>query len=378
MSRLKRLKERKRKNRIKATVCGLALFLQIGSIRLLGTHALFADVEDIPTNISISTGDVEVEVEDRFNKINLEQGKEYNNEFSISNKGTISQKVYLTFDYEGANYLDGIIYKLQVIYKDRVLDEIIKSGEDFKKSEEIEIKDNDSEFILEAGENITCKTSILLEETDNVYLQDNCYFDLKITSKQIGFDDYGFYDVDYQKNEISIVDKNQCEVILGNCKCCNLPAIIFDYPEEFKNKNVDIYLPDENKIDGFSAHYNYKTKKIYLVKRWQDKYPLKEEDILRKEGFKVNFVTNKGKYSKYTLKFKKMNGQIIGKWIKKEVGNLIEIEEEIMSEVDEVEEQNEEIKELNEIKFIELVKEEDIASDEIENTHENHEIIIEE
>ena len=55
MSRLRRLKKLRRKNRIKATACGLALALVIGSAQGLGTYALFTDVEDASSNLAIST-----------------------------------------------------------------------------------------------------------------------------------------------------------------------------------------------------------------------------------------------------------------------------------------------------------------------------------
>lgn len=321
MSRLKRLKQRKRKNIIKATVCGLALSLSMRSLQVLETYALFRDVEKIYNNLAISTGDVDVEVGEGFKKIKLEKGKEYTKEFNISNKGTLRQKVYLRFNYKGSESPEGMTYKLKISHNGKFLGEIIKSGEELKSSEEIEIKDNNSDFILEPGENITCNASIKLDHTENIDAKENgnLNFDLKITSKQIGFKNSGFFDIESQENKIYVSDEDQFETVWGNCQCCKNPAIIFDYPEEFKEKEIDLRIFGEDEFTGFSAHYNYRDGKIYLVKLNQVDYPLKEEDILREKGFKVDFVIDSGRYQRYLLTFKKINGKIIGKWTKGEI-----------------------------------------------------------
>ena len=62
-SRLKRLKDIRRKNKIKTTFCCLTLALAMGISQGIGTYALFTDNENVSSDISLSTGDVDVEVD---------------------------------------------------------------------------------------------------------------------------------------------------------------------------------------------------------------------------------------------------------------------------------------------------------------------------
>ena len=62
-SRLKRLKNIRRKNKIKNNFCCLTLALAMGISQGIGTYALFTDNENVSSDISLSTGDVDVEVD---------------------------------------------------------------------------------------------------------------------------------------------------------------------------------------------------------------------------------------------------------------------------------------------------------------------------
>ena len=91
MSRFRRLKEEKIKNRIKSISFVLALALLIGSVQGLGTYALFTDTEDVASNLAISTGDVDVKVSEGQTITELAQGIN----FSITNQGTLNQNISL-------------------------------------------------------------------------------------------------------------------------------------------------------------------------------------------------------------------------------------------------------------------------------------------
>ena len=89
-----------------------------------------------------------------------------------------------------------------------------------------------------------------------------------------------------------------------------------------KGKEVYANLPFELEDDSFSAHYNYNTGKIVLIKRDQINYPIKEEDVIDKE-FIVDFNIPKDKpgYDRYCIDFLKRNssGNLIGKWTFKDI-----------------------------------------------------------
>ena len=62
MSRVTRLKKERKRKLIKTTSCGLALALVLGTTQKFGSFALFTDTARIPSDISLSTGDVDVEI----------------------------------------------------------------------------------------------------------------------------------------------------------------------------------------------------------------------------------------------------------------------------------------------------------------------------
>ena len=98
MSRVKRLKERrrKRKNKIKTTSCCLTLALAMGISQGIGTYALFTDTENVPSDISLSTGDVDVEVSKGFEFKDLAPEESRTHQFTITNHGTLRQHIKLS------------------------------------------------------------------------------------------------------------------------------------------------------------------------------------------------------------------------------------------------------------------------------------------
>ena len=206
MSRLRRLKERKRRNKIKFTACSLALILSICSSQLLGTYAFFKDSEDINSDLSISIGNVNVDVGEDINFENLEKGKEYkSNDLYIKNQGTLRQKIYLKIP-KSSSFLDEIDCKIELNYNGNIktinlsknLDNYIDTG-----------------FILDCEYNkniITYKFIMNVKDSTNYATynsSEKLKLNLEVMATQIGELDfsnrnYGFYDIDTQEITASI------------------------------------------------------------------------------------------------------------------------------------------------------------------------------
>lgn len=204
MSRLERLKELRRKNRMKATACGLALALAIGSAQGLGTYALFTDTEDVASNLTISTGDVDVEVSTRKNYYytypNIDSNKTIDMPIEITNNGTLNQniKLYITEDIQ----YDFINFKSN--NKTITFDKGVMYGEDGNL------------FVLAPGKSITGITRITLDNAQNIqYGEKSVTVNVKATqiNQYNSLSENGFYDIAIQENIITIP---KIEILLNN------------------------------------------------------------------------------------------------------------------------------------------------------------------
>lgn len=243
MSRLRRLKKLRRKNRIKATACGLALALVIGSAQGLGTYALFTDVEDASSNLAISTGDVDVEVSKGHNFTDVQPGSSNPYIYTITNNGTLRQQIKLSIDIpttvddstldSALSYLKSeISYSVdfglkqsteedseQIPILDNEVGKYVDKIESIKLSEEKILQDNGTIFILEPGQQITANATINIPNIDDKSIQEslnnigNIELYLNVEARQISdninqFTNYGFYDIESQKNIINISKVN--------------------------------------------------------------------------------------------------------------------------------------------------------------------------
>lgn len=332
MSRLRRLKERKRKQFIKTIMSSLALALVMSASQGVTTYAWFTDEEIIDNDLFITMGDLDVEIGDGFNITDADINEEITNIFTINNKGSLNQKVKLNFELIETDIpkelLDEISYTLELKSKDQNLTSVKGNmGTLLENKNKIEVKDEKGNpFILQPGENLECVAKIKINNIEeNQSLNGKILeFNLNVIANQTNLEDKGFMDTESQYNKISIKEQDlgpgEVEGAWGRCKCCNLPGLIFDYPEDLKGKEVYVNLPFELEDDSFSAHYNYNTGKIVLIKRDQINYPIKEEDVIDKE-FIVDFNIPKDKpgYDRYSLFFEKnSSGNLIGKWTFKE------------------------------------------------------------
>ena len=192
-SRLKRLKDIRRKNKIKTTFCCLTLALAMGISQGIGTYALFTDNENVSSDISLSTGDVDVEVDNGKDFTDVKPGDEINIPIKITNNGTLNQNISLGFSVSDdiKQYLrhefifDGITIDNGVMYKGKEL------------------------FVLAPGESITGETKVtVLRDVQNNLYETKKHIDITVKSTQINknntLSNKGFYDVAIQRNTITI------------------------------------------------------------------------------------------------------------------------------------------------------------------------------
>ena len=208
MSRLERLKELRRKNRMKATACGLTLALAIGSAQGLGTYALFTDTEDLASNLAISTGDVDVDVSDGEHLTDVKPGDNIEIPITITNNGTLNQNISLELstseDIE--SYLtDKFVFENGITVNDGVM----------YKGEEL--------FVLAPGESVTGITNITVGSMERDEQNNLCRtekgVDITVKARQTNkyntLFENGFYDVAIQKNTITIAQKEVISIATG-------------------------------------------------------------------------------------------------------------------------------------------------------------------
>lgn len=211
MSRLRRLKENRRKNIIKTTMASLALVLAIGSTQTIGTYALFTDTENVPSNLSISTGDVDVEVEEVSHITDIEpgDGKVITMPVRITNNGTLNQNIRLKLSTSSdiESYL-----KHKFVFNNGITtnnDGVMYNGEEL--------------FVLAPGESITGSTNITVDsmskELQNSLAGKPQNVNLTIESTQVNKDNTlvnnGFCDVAIQENTISVAQSEIITIVNG-------------------------------------------------------------------------------------------------------------------------------------------------------------------
>lgn len=215
MSRLKRLKDRRRKNKIKTTYCCLTLALAMGISQGIGTYALFTDNENVPSDISLSTGDVDVEVNPvgDFTDTELNLSNYIEMPIKITNNGTLNQNIRLslstsedieflihTFEFDGITVDNGVLYDSKGLFK------------------------------LEPGDSISGKTIITLNNGINENTQDGLAgkeIEVYVTVKATQINpaetidssnpliESGFYDIATQTNTIVVAQRKIITISTG-------------------------------------------------------------------------------------------------------------------------------------------------------------------
>lgn len=281
MSRLRRLKENRRKNIIKTTMASLALILAIGSTQVIGTYALFTDTVDVPSDLSISTGDVDVKVGEGLDFTDVQPGDEIEIPVTITNQGTLKQNISLKLDIsdEITKYLthkfafDGVTIKDGVMY----------NGEEL--------------FVLAPGESITGSTNITMsKELQNSLAGKPQAVNINVKATQVNegntWVDDGFYDLAIQKNTISIAEKEIITIATGE-----KAHFTGKHGNSFKNSYIPVNVKGTNNEFELSAtvssgsnsveydakHYKYRNEDYILIQ------PKKENDSIEFKGV-VNII----------------------------------------------------------------------------------------
>lgn len=330
MSRLRRLKERKRKQFIKTIMSSLALVLVMGASQGVTTHAWFTDEEIIDNDLIITMGNLDVEIGKGFNGEILKFNENLKKSFSIENCGTLKQNLSIGLqitDDIPEDVLGSIKYEIKLKHNGKELPAITKT---IKELTQNNVRINDSN-----GEEITLDSSDKLECTAIVTIPDKSKFDeiagnqlnfkLNVFANQIDYSNGGFNDLDIQENSINIdkkeLEPEETEAIFDICTCCKNNGVIVNYSKHVDKKYIDkifaVRLFGESGNDMFTVHKR-ENGNITLVKNYETTgHPITTDEILGKE-FKVDFaIEGRADYLRYLLTFRKdASGNIIAKWTK--------------------------------------------------------------
>lgn len=210
MSRLRRLKERKRKNRIKATSYGLVLALAVGSAQGLGTYALFTDTENVPSDIALSTGDVDVKINPGTDFTDVKPGDVRDMPLEITNNGTLNQNIKLDLLISDA-------------IREHIIGEFMFDGITINKDNGV-MYNNGELFVLAPGSSINGSIKITVKdmnkEEQNKLAGNKQSVNLTVKSTQISdnknevFND-GFYDEVTQTNTITVAEREIITIATG-------------------------------------------------------------------------------------------------------------------------------------------------------------------
>ena len=331
MSRLRRLKERKRKQFIKTTMSSLVLALVMGASQGVTTYAWFTDEEIIDNDLIITMGNLGVKIGKGFNGEILKFNEPLHKSFNIENCGTLKQNLSIGLqitDDISKDVLDSIIYEIKLKHNGKDLSTIERTI--------YKLTQNRVEIKYSNGEKITLNPNDKLECTATVIIKDKSKFDkisgnqlkfaLEVFANQTDYNNKGFTDLDTQENLISIdkkeLEPGETETIFGECSCCGNDGVTVNYSGYVDKEYIDniyaIGLSGENGDDMYTVHIRQKDGDITLVKNNQNVgNPITPEEILEKE-FKVDFSINgRTDYLRYLLTFRQdISGNVVAKWTK--------------------------------------------------------------
>lgn len=284
MSRVKKLKERKgrRINKLKIAAVSLTLTLTISSTQALGTYALFTDTEDLVSDLSISTGDVDVEVNKGFDKTDVQSGHTFTHNVIITNNGTSNQNIRLELEKK----LDYVDYSVDFV------DEKIADLASLSIVEQNITNADGTLFVLPPGEQVNATINIRIGEIPKDVYNTTENIKLVVLASQINKANTivknGFYDIAIQQNTINFIgkeniitsDKGQIKVAgLGEGNnflkidyikgAFTIPTSIKFVEGTGKFENSKVRLDSNNTFDIFDVSVYDKKNKNYL---FEDKY----------------------------------------------------------------------------------------------------------
>ncbi len=270
MSRFRRLKDRRRKNRIKATSYGLVLALAVGSAQGLGTYALFTDTENVPSDIALSTGDVDVKINPGTDFTDVKPGDVRDMPLEITNNGTLNQNIKLDLLISDA-------------IREHIIGEFMFDGITINKDNGV-MYNNGELFVLAPGSSINGSIKITVKdmnkEEQNKLAGNKQSVNLTVKSTQISdnknevFND-GFYDEVTQTNTITVAEREIITIATGkNAHYTGKHGKISDNKNEVFNDGFYDEVTQTNTITvaereiitiatGKNAHYTGKHGKFF-------------------------------------------------------------------------------------------------------------------
>ena len=317
MSRLKTLNGIKRKKFIKVVMGSLALMLVIGISNNSTTYALFSDFVTIKDDLSISTGDVEVSVDNGFHLGNLEfDNNPIKKEFHITNKGTLRQQLKLQFNNSNLDELNEYInYNLSIKTSQG---QIVTIGEDGRL-----IDQNGKNLILESDDYLDCTSTIMpkkgLDEEQKINLgKAPIQFDINVSVSQIG-SGKGFTDSVVQNNLVSfskLVLEPNLKVdssVIGNIR--------ITIPSHYKAEEVELIggVGQFKKDDIYIHKCHFGNDKSFTIMKHgfleqfkRDKFNLGQvsEDFDGKNSITVRLAFKDGTEETWKIKFKFHNNKL--------------------------------------------------------------------
>ncbi|MGL5756455.1 MAG: TasA family protein [Paraclostridium sp.] len=272
MSRLKRLKYKRKQNReaIKASMTSIVLALGIGTCGSLDTYAYFADEEMVSNDLNIEMGNLDVSISEGLNVEGLKENQERPDseykEFYIKNEGSLKQNLSIKFEELTSNNMDDselskLTYEVIIHNKDGVeILKIEKNLKDLLDGESIRLVDLDGNKIkLNKDESILCKSKIKSDtELSDSMSNKVAKFKLIVKATQTETEK-GFFDIATQVNTISMDEiKNIPDINL------DLDDVKFeDCPENenckkhCKTDEIEIKCGLKKLPDGFKYKFEY-------------------------------------------------------------------------------------------------------------------------
>lgn len=211
MSRLRRLKEKNRMQMSKIAMSSLTITLIIGLCQTISTYAWFIDSEEIKSDLVISMGEINVEVNDGFQEKDLEAGNLRSCNFKIENEGTLKSHITLNLDGISKNIEQYLNYKINFgSYKNKEIKSI--SGKELLDNSQVSLEYKDGSLVeLNGSESIEAIAEINIDKDTpknlmNYFSKSPLKFKLKVLASQANnkyvVQNKGFYDVDTQENSL--------------------------------------------------------------------------------------------------------------------------------------------------------------------------------
>lgn len=266
MSRLRKLKERKKKQYTKAIMSSLALTIAIGYSQTMTTYAWFTDTENIENDLILTMGKLDVEIKEGLNVQNLNLNNLHEQEFKINNLGSLKQKLRLKFLKGESNniekeHLKYISYTLSI--KTSKNKNVIINN---LNNNEVELLNSDgTKLVLDPGDYLNCKSQIYIKDKEDNPIPEDIKkslskkiadFNIAVLASQINYDSdgniennhIGFTDRDIQRNVVRIDKLTSCDDLEPNLEVEldeNRKEIDISIPKEYEyNKKLDLVNVD--------------------------------------------------------------------------------------------------------------------------------------